>query len=1128
MAHNVVAGDPSLRLKNGYAQDDAIDERTCHQNFKLTTTAATWAVFASGETCTLTAIHGEEFGEQPAVFMTQEKSQPNEPADSGPASPAQSPFSFASSSPATKEAQAEQTLSQNLSSSSPQTRAGAPAPHDFSSPDAGESAVNKELRRLNRALRTLSACTQALARAGSEQELLGQICEIIVSVGGYRMAFIGYAEADEQQTVKPVAHAGSGGEYLNTISLTWSEKERGRGPVGTAIRENRICVVADTATDALFAPWREAALERGYAAVIALPLRSAGAVLGVLAIYSEQAGSFETSEQELLTETANNLAYGITAIRSREEGKRATAALREAEEKYRQLVEQVPAISYVAEAGVQGRFLYVSPQVSTILGYRPEDCLVDPRFWWNHLNPQDHQTALLEDSWEEGQPFRVEYRMRTQDGREVWLRDEAVIVRDPQSGKRLTRGLLIEITERKRADEALRRSEENYRLFVAQSSEGIFRLDLDVPVAIELAEEELSRHIVEHSYMAECNEAMAQMYGLSSPAELLGKRLADLLPEEGKKLELTREYVRNGFRLLERELHEADVHGNPKVFLDSMFGVVERGMLLRTWGIQRDISERLKAEEARRKAEEALRESEERYRAFVEQSSEGIFRMEYNPPVPCDLPVAEQLEMGRKNGVLAECNDALARMYGRASAAEFTGKRLSDFLVLNDPGTRKFMEKFVRDGYRTTDQESYEIDLQGQKKIFRNTMSGTVVDGHWVRTWGITRDVTERVHLEEQLRNAQQLEAIGRLAGGVAHDFNNILSVIMGHGELLLAASAGDERARNGLEQIRRAADRAASLTQQLLAFRRKQVLQPKVLDLNDVVADVQKMLSRVIGEDIELVASLHPSLQAVKADPGQVEQVLMNLAINARDAMPQGGKLQMETSNLEVGAEQARELELAPGRYVMLRVTDSGHGMDAGTLAHIFEPFFTTKPMGKGTGLGLATVYGIVKQSGGSIHVNSDVGKGTIFRIYFPAAEGSTRKRVEAATDGKASRGTETILIAEDEPDLRELTRIFLEGYGYRVLEAASAEQAIQTADNFSGGIDLLLTDVIMPGMSGRQLAEKILSKRPQTRIVYMTGYTDDMVVQHKVLEPGVQLLQKPFTKVDLALKVRATLDGK
>ena len=283
-----------------------------------------------------------------------------------------------------------------------------------------------------------------------------------------------------------------------------------------------------------------------------------------------------------------------------------------------------------------------------------------------------------------------------------------------------------------------------------------------------------------------------------------------------------------------------------------------------------------------------------------------------------------------------------------------------------------------------------------------------------------------------------------------------------------------------------------------------------------------------MIGEDIELVASLHPSLASVKADPGQVEQVLMNLAINARDAMPNGGKLMMETSNVEVSAELARDLDLAPGPYVMLRVADSGHGMDAEILSHIFEPFFTTKPMGKGTGLGLATVYGIVKQSGGSIQVESEVSRGTTFRIYFPAAVGNTSKPLESIAVAKVAGGTETILIAEDEPDLRELARIFLEGYGYKVLEASSAEQAIQTADSFEKPIHMLLTDVIMPGMSGRQLAEHVLSKRPQTRIVYMTGYTDDMVVQHRVLEPGVTLLQKPFSKIELALKVRSTLDGK
>ncbi len=836
-------------------------------------------------------------------------------------------------------------------------------------------SATKELRRLNRALRALSACNQALAQASSEQQLLDEICDVIVRLGAYRFAWIGYAEPGEARKVRPMAHAGHEDGYLKEITVAWSDAPVGRGPVGLAIRENKAFVVANTAHDSTFAPWRDPALQRGYAALIALPLRVAGMPFGALAIYSDQPDSFEANEVELLAEMASNLEFGITAIRAQEEGRRATTALREAEAKYRQLVEMVPAISYVSIVGALGPFLYISPQVKTILGYEPQECLADHRFWWDHLNPEDHATALKEDDWNEGTLYRVEYRMRARDGREVWLRDEAVIVFDPQTGERLMRGLLVDVTDRKRAELALQRSEENYRMFVAQSSE-------------------------------------------------------------------------------------------------------------------------------------------------------GIFRTEHEPPVPTHLPVEEQIALSLASSRIAECNDAMARMYGLGSAAELQGKRVSELLIADDPVNHEFLGDFIRSGYRVTDKESHEFDSQRRLKIFRNTIVGIVEHGHLVRTWGIQRDITESRRLEEQLRNAQQMEAIGRLAGGVAHDFNNILSIIMGHGELLLAAPGLGDRARNGVDQIRRAADRAASLTQQLLAFSRKQVLQPKVLDLNACVSDVQKMLSRVIGEDIELVASLHPSLAWVKADPGQVEQVLMNLAVNARDAMPHGGRLAMETANLNLTPELARQLDLAPGHYVALAVSDTGHGMDSATLAHIFEPFFTTKAIGKGTGLGLATLYGIVKQSGGGIFVESAVQQGTCFRIYLPAAEHETPKP-PASSEQRVAGGSETILLAEDEPGLRELTRIFLESYGYKVLEAAGAHQAIQSAEIFSGPIHLLLTDVIMPGISGPQLADKILASRPHTKVVYMTGYTDDMVVQHRVLEPGVELLQKPFTKLDLAQKVRSTLDG-
>src|SRR5579863_83449 len=311
-----------------------------------------------------------------------------------------------------------------------------PAPSPQSSAEGDrDSEVNRELRRLNRALRALSACNKALAQAGSEGALLHEICDVIVRMGAYRFAWIGYAESDADKLVRPMAYAGHEDGYLTLVEVKWSDSPSGRGPSGTAIRENRICVVTDVMTDPSFAPWCEAALARGYAAVIAMPLRSAGQPFGVLMIYSDQAGSFDRSEVELLTEIANNLAFGITALRSQEERQQATAALQEAEAKYRQLVEEVPAISYLAETGAMAPFLYLSPQVETILGFKPEECLSDPHFWWNHLHPDDHARALQEDTWEEGRLFQIEYRMLRHDGRYVWVRDEAIIVRDPHSGK---------------------------------------------------------------------------------------------------------------------------------------------------------------------------------------------------------------------------------------------------------------------------------------------------------------------------------------------------------------------------------------------------------------------------------------------------------------------------------------------------------------------------------------------------------------------------------------------------------------------------------------------------------------------------------------------------------------------
>lgn len=393
----------------------------------------------------------------------------------------------------------------------------------------------------------------------------------------------------------------------------------------------------------------------------------------------------------------------------------------------------------------------------------------------------------------------------------------------------------------------------------------------------------------------------------------------------------------------------------------------------------------------------------------------------------------------------------------------------------------------------------------------------------------VNRDITERRQLEQQLVLSQRLEAVGRLSGGIAHDFNNLLGVIIGYSEALQQRIGSDDSFREAVDEIQKAGQRAAAMTQQLLAFSRKQVLEPKIFDLNVVVIDVEKMLRRLIGEDVELKIAAAPALGRVKADRGQIEQVIMNLAVNARDAMPLGGKLTIETSSAELGAADVlRHRYVIPGHYVMLQVSDTGIGMDAEVQSHIFEPFFTTKELGKGTGLGLATVYGIVKQSGGYVWLESEPGKGTKFKIYLPRTEGVETQIGPRETPVNVVQGSRTILVVEDEASLRKLTCNTLAKIGHRILEAEDAAKAMQAARNFDGAIDLLLTDIVMPGMSGDELAAKLSAVRPEMRVLYMSGYTDGAIATHGILESGIVILRKPFTRAELTRNVEEMLAGK
>lgn len=390
----------------------------------------------------------------------------------------------------------------------------------------------------------------------------------------------------------------------------------------------------------------------------------------------------------------------------------------------------------------------------------------------------------------------------------------------------------------------------------------------------------------------------------------------------------------------------------------------------------------------------------------------------------------------------------------------------------------------------------------------------------------VFKDITQRRQLEDQLRQAQKMEALGRLAGGVAHDFNNLLTIITGYSQLMLDSPDPGDSVHDQLEEIKKAGDRAAALTRQLLAFSRRQVLAPRVLDLNAIVTNVEKMLCRLIGEDVELATIQGPGLGRVKADPDQIEQVLVNLAVNARDAMPQGGKLTIETANVNLDDTYPRiHRPVNPGHYVMLSVSDTGCGMDAKTRTHIFEPFFTTKEKGKGTGLGLAMVYGIVKQSGGYIWVYTEPSQGATFKIYLPRVE-EPAETVAALSDcAQLPRGSETILLVEDEDAVRSLVRGILESEGYSVLEASRPGEALLICQKHEGSIHLMVTDVIMPEMSGRALAKRLEPEFPNMKVLYVSGYTDEAIVRHGVLEPGTMFLQKPFTPDSLARKVRQVL---
>lgn len=532
--------------------------------------------------------------------------------------------------------------------------------------------------------------------------------------------------------------------------------------------------------------------------------------------------------------------------------------------------------------------------------------------------------------------------------------------------------------------------------------------------------------------------------------------------------------------------------------------------------------EKTRTFEEKTRAEAALQKSEEQYRLIAENTSDLICMVDFDGNFTYVSPSYREVLGYPPESLLGSSSFSLLHP---------DEIELAEEIKMESAASRKPIWSELRVKHHN-----------GSWKIFE-TLGNWICDSQGLPQYCVlvSRDITQRKEAEEtlrtseeklrlseeQLRMSQKLEAIGQLAGGVAHDFNNLLTVITGYSDLVLARLEDSDDNRPKIEEIKRAAQRASSLTRQLLAFSRKQVLQPKLFNLNDLVADMTKMLQRLIGENIQMNTCFAQETP-INADPGQIEQVLMNLVVNARDAMPNGGRVSIETSQVEIDETYAStHLHMAPGSYVMLAVSDTGKGMDAETQKHVFEPFFTTKELGKGTGLGLSTVYGIVKQSGGSIWVYSEPGLGTVFKVYLPLASAKAAESTVDQTESRIPRGNETIMIVEDEPQIRDLTLECLTHCGYNVLTAADGTEALQLIKGTERPVNLIVSDVVMPKMSGRELAERVAQIRPLTKVLFISGYTNDAIVNHGVLDGGMWFLQKPFAFDALARRVREVLDS-
>jgi len=794
--------------------------------------------------------------------------------------------------------------------------------------------------------------------------------------------------------------------------------------------------------------------------------------------------------------------------------RKAEEAQHRAEERFRTLFEN--AVEGIFQTTPDGGLLSANPAVARMCGYAsPSEMMESVRnvVKESYVDPQRRE-EFKQLMGEQGFVEAFEYQIRRKDGSKIWISEHARAVRDENGQVVSYDGTMEDITERKRAElERQVTFEIIHAVNVTDNSDDLLRL-IHMALNKVLYAENCFVALFEPSTGMFHFPFFVDHFDVAPPPQKVGRSCTAYVYRTGRAMLIPQK----AFDELAAQ-GEVELVGTPS---PSWLGVPLRtpaatiGVLVvqhyehedayteRDLEFLSSVGGQIAFAIERKRAEEKVRGSEARLRVLIEQLPAVLWTVDK------DLQFTSMLGAG-----LTRLGLKPNQLVGTSLIEYF---ETADQTFLPIAAHRRAVAGEAMTFHVEWKSGSYACHAEPLRDA-NGQLQGAIC---------MSLDITDRKQLEEQLRQAQKMEAVGRLAGGIAHDFNNLLMVIQGYADLLAERIPTGEPLRRNAEQIQMAAQRATSLTRQLLAFSRKQMLAPKVLSVQTVVSDMEKILRRLIGEDVALETSSAPDLWLVKADRSQIEQVILNLAVNARDAMPQGGRLTIETANVELDASYAHPpAVLSPGKYVMLAVTDNGCGMDAQTQTHIFEPFFTTKEKGKGTGLGLATVYGIVKQSGGYVWVYSEPGRGTSFKIYLPRIE---EQQTASGRDRKPDfqslpRGSETVLLVEDEKGVRELAREYLEMSGYSVLEAENGHTALELVAMHQGPIQLLMTDVVMPGISGRELADRVTVIRPGIKVLYMSGYTDQAVVHHGILEGDATLLQKPFTLATLAAKLREIL---